>query len=188
YDCCAVNEVTGTTNDFDTTPWCTTSGSCQLTNSQIPKSCCKDTSEDDYQYAETSCHAIVRVGTYKEGCFQRLKSLNDVSIDVFHTQVLCTFVFLLGIIKVLDLFFACISCYGMVRYYLYKIRHWCALCRHRATCIEDTQMNENTKMTENTKMAQNTQTTQNTQIAQNTQRTKNTKMAMPDNTVDNSDV
>ncbi|XP_062574309.1 golgin subfamily A member 6-like protein 6, partial [Saccostrea cucullata] len=66
YDCCAVNEVTGTTNDFDTTPWCTTSGSCQLTNSQIPKSCCKDTSEDDYQYAETSCHAIVRVGTYKE--------------------------------------------------------------------------------------------------------------------------
>ncbi|XP_061192993.1 uncharacterized protein LOC133201215, partial [Saccostrea echinata] len=72
YDCCAVKEVMGTTNDFDTTPWCTTSGSCQLTNSQIPKTCCKDVGKDDYQNAPATCHASVNPGTFK-----------DVNVKVF---------------------------------------------------------------------------------------------------------
>lgn len=65
FDCCAVNEVLGTTNDFDETPWCTTSGTCQATASQIPKSCCKDVTENNYQSAPSACHASVNSGTYK---------------------------------------------------------------------------------------------------------------------------
>ncbi|XP_061192997.1 uncharacterized protein LOC133201219 [Saccostrea echinata] len=80
YDCCSVHQVTSTTNDFDTTPWCTTSGSCQQTNSQIPKACCKDVTEDDYINAAASCHATVTSGTYKDSCFARVKKLNDEAL------------------------------------------------------------------------------------------------------------
>lgn len=66
YDCCAVHEVTGTTNDFDNTPWCTTSGSCQATSSQIPKTCCKGVTKDNYQSASSNCHASVNSGTFKQ--------------------------------------------------------------------------------------------------------------------------
>ena len=69
YDCCAVREIQGTANDFDNTPWCTTSGSCQATASQIPKTCCKDVTQDDYQNAPATCHASVNPGTYKTVCF-----------------------------------------------------------------------------------------------------------------------
>lgn len=65
YDCCAINQVTGTTNDFDSTPWCTTSGSCQATASQIPKTCCNGVSEDDYGSAPSDCHSSVNPGTFK---------------------------------------------------------------------------------------------------------------------------
>ena len=65
YDCCAVNEVIDTNNDFDRTPWCTTSGSCQDTASQIPKTCCKDVTKDNYDRASPNCYASVSVGTYK---------------------------------------------------------------------------------------------------------------------------
>ncbi|XP_061165331.1 uncharacterized protein LOC133174266 isoform X2 [Saccostrea echinata] len=64
--CCAVKPVTSTTNDFDKTPWCTTSGSCQQTNSQIPKACCKNVTVDNYTSAEARCHANVIPGTYHE--------------------------------------------------------------------------------------------------------------------------
>ena len=65
YDCCAVHEVNGTTNDFDNTPWCTTSGSCQDTSSQIPRTCCKDVTLNNYTSAPSNCHASVNRGTYK---------------------------------------------------------------------------------------------------------------------------
>ena len=65
YDCCAVQEVLGTNNDFDNTPWCTTSGSCQATASQIPKTCCKGVTPDNYQTAPSTCHASVNGGTFK---------------------------------------------------------------------------------------------------------------------------
>uniref|UniRef100_K1PL65 Uncharacterized protein n=1 Tax=Magallana gigas TaxID=29159 RepID=K1PL65_MAGGI len=45
-DCCGVNPVVSTTNDFDATSWCTTSGSCQATSSQIPKTCCLNVDEN----------------------------------------------------------------------------------------------------------------------------------------------
>lgn len=65
YECCAIDQVTGTNNDFDRTPWCTTSGSCQTTASQIPKTCCNYVTEDNYQSAPTACHSSVDSGTYK---------------------------------------------------------------------------------------------------------------------------
>nr|XP_022320376.1 uncharacterized protein LOC111122769 [Crassostrea virginica] len=65
YDCCAVREVQGTTNDFDNTPWCTTNGACHANASQIPKTCCKDVTQDDYKNAPATCHESVNSGTYR---------------------------------------------------------------------------------------------------------------------------
>lgn len=66
YECCGVNKVVGTTNDFDNTTWCTTSGSCQATASQIPKTCCKGLTKYDYQSAPNDCHSSVNPGYFYE--------------------------------------------------------------------------------------------------------------------------
>nr|XP_022321656.1 uncharacterized protein LOC111123550 isoform X2 [Crassostrea virginica] len=92
YDCCAVREVQGTSNDFDNTPWCTTSGSCQATFSQIPKTCCKYVTQDDYQNAPSLCHASVNPGTYKQNCIGRLRKLSVYNIEEW--QVLEFWIFL----------------------------------------------------------------------------------------------
>ncbi|XP_061165317.1 uncharacterized protein LOC133174253 [Saccostrea echinata] len=88
YKCCAVNPVIGTTNDFDTSPWCTMSGECQQTNSQIPKACCTGATRDNYQSAPNSCHSTVTSGFNTQGCFDAIKekmaeegSQRDVDID-----------------------------------------------------------------------------------------------------------
>ncbi|XP_061170185.1 uncharacterized protein LOC133179446 [Saccostrea echinata] len=71
HRCCAVDAVFGTTNDFDNTPWCTTSGSCQQTNSQIPKTCCKYSTTSDFSSARSGCHSSVSSTSYYEtGCFR----------------------------------------------------------------------------------------------------------------------
>lgn len=73
-DCCGVNPVKSTTNDFDATSWCTTSGSCQATSSQIPKTCCLNVDENTYTSAPSGCHASVNSGTYNpQGCYDVLK-------------------------------------------------------------------------------------------------------------------
>lgn len=73
-DCCGVNPVVSTTNDFDATSWCTTSGSCQATSSQIPKTCCLNVDENTYTSAPSGCHASVNSGTYNaQGCYDVLK-------------------------------------------------------------------------------------------------------------------
>ncbi|XP_048775977.1 CD63 antigen-like isoform X2 [Ostrea edulis] len=75
-DCCAVDPVTSTTNDFDQTTWCTTSGSCQATNSDIPRTCCNGVDENTYSTAPTSCHSSVTPGTYNtKGCYDALKDI-----------------------------------------------------------------------------------------------------------------
>ncbi|XP_061180765.1 uncharacterized protein LOC133189406 isoform X2 [Saccostrea echinata] len=89
YDCCAVNQVLGTTNDFDKTPWCTISGSCQQTNSQIPKTCCKDVTEEDYVNATSSCHATVSAGSYKD-LASFLHVLVLIFISIFKRSECCT--------------------------------------------------------------------------------------------------
>lgn len=74
FECCGVNRVAGTTNDFDQTSWCTTKGSCQATASQIPKTCCKGLTEYDYQNAPDECHSSVSPGKYYDkGCFSVIK-------------------------------------------------------------------------------------------------------------------
>lgn len=74
YECCGVERVSGTTNDFDNSPWCTTAGTCQATVSQIPRTCCKGFTEFDYQMASSTCHSSVNVGEYHEkGCFSVIK-------------------------------------------------------------------------------------------------------------------
>eukprot|EP00105_Crassostrea_gigas_P035430 XP_019919578.1 PREDICTED: uncharacterized protein LOC105320172 isoform X2 [Crassostrea gigas] len=73
-DCCGVNPVISTTNDFDGTSWCTTSGSCQATASQIPKTCCFNVNKNNYTSAPSACHASVDPGTYNtKGCYAALK-------------------------------------------------------------------------------------------------------------------
>ncbi|XP_061165112.1 CD82 antigen-like [Saccostrea echinata] len=77
-DCCAVYPVFSTSNDFDLTPWCTTSGECQQTNSQIPKTCCNGVTESTYTSAPSACHATVKSGTYNsKGCHEVLKNEID---------------------------------------------------------------------------------------------------------------
>ncbi|XP_062604364.1 uncharacterized protein LOC134266135 [Saccostrea cucullata] len=72
-DCCAVSPVVSTTNDFDKTPWCTTSGECQQTNSQIPKTCCNGVTVSTYSSAPSACHANVDSETYNsQGCYDVL--------------------------------------------------------------------------------------------------------------------
>ncbi|XP_078327047.1 uncharacterized protein LOC111124642 [Crassostrea virginica] len=102
YDCCAVREVQGTTNDFDNTPWCTTSGSCQNTASQIPKTCCKDVTQDDYQYAPDICHASVNPGTYRTSCIGRVKSLSVRNIDVCQVCMLSFSLLSLVILQIFE--------------------------------------------------------------------------------------
>lgn len=83
-DCCGVNAVESTTNDFDATSWCTTSGSCQATSSQIPKTCCLNVDENTYSSAPSGCHASVNSGTYNaKGCYAALKEeLLDHSTNI----------------------------------------------------------------------------------------------------------
>lgn len=73
-DCCGVNSVQSKTNDFDTTPWCTYSGTCQEGNSEIPKTCCLSVDEDTYLLAPNDCYASVTSGTYNtKGCYDALE-------------------------------------------------------------------------------------------------------------------
>lgn len=73
-DCCGVNAVVSTTNDFDATSWCTTLGSCQATSSQIPKTCCLNVDRNSYTSAPAGCHASVNSGTYNlKGCYAVIK-------------------------------------------------------------------------------------------------------------------
>ncbi|XP_062607078.1 uncharacterized protein LOC134268852 [Saccostrea cucullata] len=72
-NCCAVNPINSTTNDFDNTPWCTTAGDCQMTNSQIPKTCCESYSAKNPVLTKGSCHEYVASGFYKMGCFDVVK-------------------------------------------------------------------------------------------------------------------
>ncbi|XP_048775970.1 tetraspanin-9-like isoform X2 [Ostrea edulis] len=107
-DCCAVDPVTSTTNDFDQTTWCTTIGSCQATNSDIPKTCCKGVDENTYSTAPTSCHSSVTPGTYNtKGCYDALKDLltsRSPSIIGVSVSVM--------VLEILSVVFAFIVCKG----------------------------------------------------------------------------
>nr|XP_022321290.1 tetraspanin-18-like isoform X2 [Crassostrea virginica] len=103
YNCCAVNEVQGTTNDFDNTPWCTTSGTCEDTYSQIPKTCCRNVTLDNYREAPDTCHASVNPGTFKPACFQVVKSMSLVNVEAYQVSMLSLSLFMLTLLQILDL-------------------------------------------------------------------------------------
>ena len=64
--CCAVNGVTGTTNDFDSSIW-VTSGNSGSQN--IPKACCGATVTTYASYTNTACTNTVTSGYYATGCY-----------------------------------------------------------------------------------------------------------------------
>ncbi|XP_052720277.1 uncharacterized protein LOC128191941 isoform X2 [Crassostrea angulata] len=99
YNCCAINQVQGTTNDFDSTPWCTTSGSCQATASQIPKTCCNYVSEEDYGSAPTACHSSVNPGTYKSNCMMAIKLLSVTNIEEYKISLLEISLLIIGTLE-----------------------------------------------------------------------------------------
>eukprot|EP00105_Crassostrea_gigas_P035435 XP_019919583.1 PREDICTED: uncharacterized protein LOC105320321 [Crassostrea gigas] len=102
YECCAIDQVTGTNNDFDRTPWCTTSGSCQTTASQIPKTCCNYVTEDNYQSAPTACHSSVDSGTYKSNCMMAIKKLSTVHIKEYHVSLLLITLMTVGTLEIAE--------------------------------------------------------------------------------------
>lgn len=102
YDCCAVNQVTGTNNDFDGTPWCTTSGSCQATASQIPRTCCNYVTEDSYENAPTNCHSSVNIGTFKSNCMIPIKMLSTVNIEDYHVSLLLIVLLTIGTLEIAE--------------------------------------------------------------------------------------
>lgn len=102
YDCCAINQVKGTTNDFDSTPWCTTAGTCQSTASQIPKTCCNYVSEDDYGSAPNTCHSSVSPGTFKYNCMIPIKSLSVVHIEEWQVSLLRITLLTIGTLEITE--------------------------------------------------------------------------------------
>nr|XP_022323316.1 uncharacterized protein LOC111124602 isoform X3 [Crassostrea virginica] len=126
FDCCAVREVPGTTNDFDNTPWCTTNGTCQETASQIPKTCCKDVTQDDYQNAPSACHASVNPGTYKPSCISRIRGMSTENINEFQLTAVTSSLFVLFVFQVFESAFAFVGI--LVTVICYKI-----LCKKEPT-------------------------------------------------------
>ncbi|KAK3107193.1 hypothetical protein FSP39_009045, partial [Pinctada imbricata] len=58
YKCCSFNDISSTTNDFDTTPWCTDAsinGRCYRGNGEIPRACCDGVTSDTYTSQSSSC-------------------------------------------------------------------------------------------------------------------------------------
>ncbi|XP_065930692.1 uncharacterized protein [Magallana gigas] len=102
YECCAINQVQGTTNDFDSTPWCTTSGSCQATASQIPKTCCNYVTEDDYGSAPSNCHSSVNSGTYKSNCMNAIKRLSVTNIEEYKISLLQVSLLIIGTLEIAE--------------------------------------------------------------------------------------
>lgn len=105
-DCCGVNPVVSTKNDFDSTYWCNDDGSCLAAVSNIPKTCCLNVDENTYTTAPIACHSNVDTGTYNtKGCYDALKekllSQSPSIIGVMVTVI---------VIEVLAVIFAFLVC------------------------------------------------------------------------------
>lgn len=120
YNCCAINQVTGTTNDFDSTPWCTTSGSCQATASQIPKTCCNYVSEDDYGSAPTACHSSVTSGTFKSNCMIAIRRLSVTNIEEYKITLLEVFLLIIGILEIAEVILVLVLTKERVARFIFK--------------------------------------------------------------------
>ncbi|XP_062615784.1 uncharacterized protein LOC134277470 [Saccostrea cucullata] len=103
-DCCAVNPVNTTTNNFDNTPWCTTSGECQQTNAEIPKTCCKGVTKTNYTSAPSTCFFNLNPGSYiTKGCYQAIREFLKENITSKSPVVLAVgiIIFLVEVLSVI---------------------------------------------------------------------------------------
>ncbi|XP_021368024.1 uncharacterized protein LOC110459881 [Mizuhopecten yessoensis] len=97
-ECCGVNPVTATTNDFDLTPWRIGDGA----SLKIPKGCCIGVTEDTYSaFAKTACTDTATSGTYhSDGCYDAIMSSFGSTLDMMGyiclgallLQVCCTII------------------------------------------------------------------------------------------------
>ncbi|XP_069124326.1 tetraspanin-18B-like [Argopecten irradians] len=76
--CCGVNDVTGTTNDFDNSVWQGTAPSAH-----IPKSCCGATLSDYTTFSNSACTDTVTSGYYSTGCYNAMKNILLTYSDIF---------------------------------------------------------------------------------------------------------
>nr|XP_022303073.1 uncharacterized protein LOC111110752 isoform X1 [Crassostrea virginica] len=122
YDCCAVRDVLSSENDFDRTPWCMSNGTCQQTISQIPKTCCKSVTQEDYQMAPKSCFEALDTGTYKSGCIGRIKEMSVVNIEEYTIRMVTTSISLLVLCEVMDRFIygICLICWFIYKNTFHK--------------------------------------------------------------------
>lgn len=119
YDCCAINQVVEKANDFNSTPWCTISGSCQAMVSHIPKTCCKYVSEDDYESAPSACHSAVTPGTFKSSCMDVIKKLSVVNIDEEELRKVMQYLPLVLIVElIVTIFVVSAAIFWLILYYL----------------------------------------------------------------------
>lgn len=106
FNCCAVNPVVGTKNDFDQTPWCTTEGECHDVNAQIPKTCCVGVNASNFeQKASQECYVYVTGDFKTTGCFNRIKELIKThSAAVIGISLAIMIIEILGIVFAFILF------------------------------------------------------------------------------------
>ncbi|XP_060082817.1 CD63 antigen-like [Ylistrum balloti] len=104
-ECCGVNAVTSTTNDFDNSPWRSGAGS----GKKIPKGCCKGVTEATYTtYSNPACTDTATSGTYwPSGCY-------DVIMSTFGTILnsmgyICLVAVLIQICIIVFTFLLCCS-------------------------------------------------------------------------------
>lgn len=68
--CCGVNAVTGTTNDFDSSAWITSSSAG---SKHIPTSCCTGVTSETYStFTNTACTDSVTSGYNTKGCYDAI--------------------------------------------------------------------------------------------------------------------
>ncbi|XP_048777618.2 tetraspanin-9-like [Ostrea edulis] len=103
-DCCAVNPVTGVANDFKQTPWCTTAGTCQQSNADLPGTCCTGVDANTYRTAPSDCTSAIS-GYNTMGCYDALKD----EINSYSTPIIGVGVTIL-IIELLAVIFAFVIC------------------------------------------------------------------------------
>nr|XP_022327373.1 tetraspanin-9-like [Crassostrea virginica] len=99
FDCCAVDPVKGTKNDFDSTPWCTMSGSCYRSDAQIPRSCCTGVDETNYMTkASSECFLTVTSNYKTTGCFERLQQYLGYSQSVIGIGIVIMIAEITGVV------------------------------------------------------------------------------------------
>ncbi|XP_069115209.1 tetraspanin-9-like [Argopecten irradians] len=102
-ECCGIDPVTSTSNDFDNTPW------GRGTAQRIPKGCCKDVTENNYaSYSNAACTDTATSGQYwSEGCFDKIMNSFGATLDAM--GYVCLIAVLVQILLVVFAFCLCCS-------------------------------------------------------------------------------